>query len=96
MSGRTINNEEFDIDIALDQIQRQVNTLIFRYPGDPIHKSISERIKAIKDLWDGYYASYDRFLDIICKAWPDEKVGYDQDPFELITRLIEERDKEKC
>ncbi len=41
----------------------------------------------------GYYVSYDKVLDALCKAWPGENVGYNEDPLELVVRLIYERDE---
>jgi hypothetical protein len=41
----------------------------------------------------GWLVSWNEFIDRICQAWPEEHPGYNDCPFELLTRLIDERDE---
>ena len=45
--------------------------------------------------FDGYFTSYDKFLERISHAWEGENPCYNDHPFELITKLINERDELK-
>ena len=45
--------------------------------------------------FDGYYVHYDKFFKAINQAWPDVRMDYLEDPLELVTKLIEERDELK-
>ena len=55
---------------------------------DGIYREQPELKKEGIGNFDGYYLTYDKFLDAINQAWPNEKhIGYDQDPLELVTRL---------
>ncbi len=42
--------------------------------------------------FSGYYLSYDKFIARIRRAWPGQRCDYNEDPLELLTKLIEQRD----
>ncbi len=62
-----------------------------------IHKLFDECPDLEKDglkEFDGYFTTYDNFLDRIASAWGGrDKISYGNDPFELIVDLINERDE---
>ena len=93
-------NRIFDLSsekkVLEEKARGAVITKAEREALDWIYKEQSELKKEGIQNFDGYYLTYDKFFDAIKQAWPDEKhIGYLEDPLELVTRLIDERDEAK-
>jgi len=84
------------VDYIMRKIKAKKVTAAERDIIDELYKEIpSLKDEGIENFF-GYYVSYDKVLDALCEAWPDEKIGYDFDPLELVVRLTDERDEAKA
>lgn len=79
---------------ASQQAVAQADTQLAEWK--PVIDSIYEQAPSLRQEglvgWEGYFTHWQVVISSVARAWPDEQVGYSQDPLELVTRLIDERD----
>lgn len=85
------------VDKSLECVRRQLADATARAEANQgLADIVYELAPSLKeegpDGFSGYFAHFDEFTGHIQAAWPQEQLGYSQSPWELLTRLIDERD----
>lgn len=60
--------EKFNLENELISLGKQISSMIFRHPNEPVAREAKNIFDRIQEEWNGYYVSYVRLLDVICRA----------------------------